>query len=131
MPVPNGSRIEWSPPVRGVKVRSGAAFDVPVGLRNPDSKPIPLAPFKVLVTALGSRCVVANRAAPTGYNDVAEFLNAGATQSAHVLGGTDACDAARGWALPPGRYSLFVVSASPLPDGTVFVSPPIALAVTR
>ena len=127
MPANKSPRVDWSLP-KGLTVRSGETFDLAIKVRNPAKQSIEFTHLKAVVTARGSRRIVANRAQIVAYTANQTFLFPGEWTTLRIAGGTDACDASAGWALRPGRYQVYLTTPFPESAGQ-FTSPAIALTV--
>jgi hypothetical protein len=129
VPASNGPRVGWSLP-KGVTVRSGASFDLVIKVRNPTKQMMEFSHLKAVVTPVGSRRIVANRAQFLSYTANIEYLAPGTWTTRRIAGGTDSCDASSGWALRPGKYQIHLMTPSAA-SPTHFTSPPIPLTVTQ
>lgn len=104
-------------------------FDLAIKVRNPTREMMEFTHLKAVVTTVGGRRIVANRAQILAYTANIEFLEPGKWTTRRIAGGTDACDVSSGWALRPGKYQIYLMNpfaASP----THFTSPAIPLTVT-
>jgi hypothetical protein len=123
-----------SPPLTSI---SGADLSVAISIKNASAQPFGWFSGGVdtaYVTDSGSRRVV-------GFSDIgmtaeghSGTVEAGGTLQRGALGGTSSCDKARGWALPPGNYDVYVVFNTLAVDGAKggnYVSPPFPLVITN
>ncbi len=121
------TKLDWKLP-KTISVRSGEGFVIPYQFRSPTSK-VQVPPFRVVVTDLGGSNVVAATARQTKYTLAIDHLQPKVWRARQVMGGTDACDPAAGWKLPPGSYLAFIVPARPSPSPVDWTSPPVRLTV--
>lgn len=127
LPANKSPRVEWSLP-KGLTVRSGETFETALKVRNPAKQAIEFTHLKAVITARGSRRVIANRAQILSYTANMIYLQPGEWTTVRVFGGTDACTASSGWALKPGRYEIYLTTPYPSSAGQ-FTSPAIPLTV--
>ena len=127
VPANQRPRVEWALP-KEITVRSGESFNVPIKVRNPTKNLLPFTHLKVVVTVRGSRRIVANFAAQIAYTANQEYLLPGKWTTFKPAGGTDSCDPSAAWALPPGRYQIYLTTPFPEPLGRI-TSPAVALTV--
>jgi hypothetical protein len=122
--------LRWKGPSL-VTVRSGAAINIVLTVRNQSKTTLLLGPMKAVVVAEKTRRVVAIQSQQVAYAAVAIPVPPKAAQPVRVTVGTDACDAAAGWALPPGTYQVIVVNALAADGAGTVRSPPLRLIVTE
>ena len=86
--------------------------------------------LRAVVTTRSSRRVIAIGAQQVAYTLSIEYLLPRKWTPLRSYGGTDSCDAATGWALPPGHYRVYLISVFPDSRSGQFTSPAIPLTVT-
>lgn len=124
-----GPKLQFTLPKK-LRVKSGETLTVPFSVRNASAAQIQLSPFEMFVTRRGEAQVVASHGAEISYVAMIDYLGPKTTVKREVTLATDSCVASTGWALPPGEYSVHVVT----PPGWVgpqYRSPPIPLTVTK
>jgi hypothetical protein len=123
-PAANARDVRWTG-LKALSVPSGKSFNVTVKVTNMTKKALEFDHLRAVVTRAGNQQVVAT-ARTLRYTANIVMLTPGVT-TVTVAAGTDSCDASTGWALPPGKYSLYLTSARS--SSKVFTSPPIPLTV--
>jgi hypothetical protein len=120
-------KLNWKLP-KTIRVRSGESFVLPYQLRSPNVA-VQVPHFRVVITDLAGSRVVASSARELAYTMGIDFLKAKLWRKFQVGGGTDSCDAALGWKLPPGSYLAFIVPATTSASPVDWTAPPTQLTV--
>jgi hypothetical protein len=127
-PVPTTfAKPNWKLP-KTISVRSGESFVVAYQLRSPKVR-VEVPHFRVIITDLSGKTVVAASSRQSKYTLSIDSLQPNVWRDREVSGGTDSCDPAAGWKLPPGTYLAVIVAATTSRSPVDWTSPPVRLTV--
>jgi hypothetical protein len=121
------AKPNWKLP-KTIRVRSGESFVVPYQFRSPKER-VEVPHFRVVITDLSGKKVVAASSRQSGYTMSIDSLQANVWRDSKVSGATDSCDSAVGWKLPPGSYLALIVAATTSRSPVDWTSPPVRLTV--
>jgi hypothetical protein len=125
-------KIRWTLPKQTLRATPGGAFDVNAQIRSSGTKSVEVTPFRAVLTKMGTKQIVAIRAAQVEYT-LERRLTGPKAEPLRISGGTDSCDSLTGWALPPDKYDVYITSVPgrSIQSGETFTSPPMKLVVAR
>jgi hypothetical protein len=136
---PQNRQLRWTTTPKQLTVASGGDLQVLVKFTNTMTKPLTFDsgdPITGLVTDIGGTMVLADYSGEIAGVGFGGKLRKGASSTVHGLVSTDSCQLDRGYALPPGKYSVHFVfggydfTANGGQKAEQFVSTPLPLTIT-
>jgi hypothetical protein len=121
--------LTWKLP-KTISVRSGESFVISYQLRS-SKVAVQVPHFRVVVTDLTGKQVVASSARDLAYTANIDSLQPKVWRTSKAAGGTDVCvPSSTSWKLSPGNYLAFIVPATTSASPVDWGAQPVGLTVT-